>query len=180
MSDHPTKLFYETYADFPITRTSKKISTLLRLSKIPVIGNFFVTKVPKYFVNGNNTTISRGFYCRYGNIEAEDVALHSTFCIDYGLIKIGKHTTFSNEVVIVTSAHDLDNFKKVIVKPVTIGENVRIEMRATILAGVTIGDNTVIGAGSIVTKDIPSGVLAVGVPCKVIRNIDRGTTKWWE
>ncbi|MBA7517202.1 2,3,4,5-tetrahydropyridine-2,6-dicarboxylate N-acetyltransferase [subsurface metagenome] len=180
MSENTGYMIYELFKDLPVTRKSKNISRLLRLSKIPLVGRNFLIKVPKLFINGRNTKISRGFYCKYGNIEAEDVYLSETYCIDYGIIRIGKHTTFSSEVVIVTSSHDLDDFRKVIVKPVTIGENVRIEMRVIIFSGVNIGDNTVIGAGSVVTKDIPAGVLAAGVPCKVIRKINRGTTKWWE
>jgi maltose O-acetyltransferase len=56
-------------------------------------------------------------------------------------------------------------------KPIVIGNNVWICGNVTINAGVTIGDDVVIGSGSIVTKDIPSGVVAAGVPCKVIREI---------
>ena len=55
--------------------------------------------------------------------------------------------------------------------PVRIGNNCWIGAGAVILPGVTVGDNTVIGAGSVVTHDIPSGVIAVGVPCKVMREI---------
>ncbi len=58
-----------------------------------------------------------------------------------------------------------------IAKPITIGNNVWIGAGSTVLAGVTIGDNSVIGAGSVVTKSIPANVVAVGVPCKVIREI---------
>ena len=57
--------------------------------------------------------------------------------------------------------------------PITIGNNVWIGAGAVVLPGVTIGDNTVIGAGSIVTKDIPANVVAVGNPCKVIREISQ-------
>lgn len=55
--------------------------------------------------------------------------------------------------------------------PVKIGNNVWIGGNVTILPGVTIGDGTTIGAGSVVTKDIPANVLAVGNPCKVIKNL---------
>ncbi len=58
-----------------------------------------------------------------------------------------------------------------IAKPITIGNNVWIGAGSTILAGVNIGDNTVIGAGSVVTKSIPDNVVAVGIPCKVVRKI---------
>ena len=56
-------------------------------------------------------------------------------------------------------------------KPITIGNNVWIGADVTILPGVTIGDNTVIGAKSVITKDIPSNVIAVGNPCRVLREI---------
>lgn len=55
--------------------------------------------------------------------------------------------------------------------PITVGDDVWIGANVTVLPGVTIGSNTVIGAGSVVTKDIPSGVIAFGNPCRVIRNI---------
>ena len=58
-----------------------------------------------------------------------------------------------------------------IAKPITVGDNVWIGAGSTVLAGVTIGDNTVIGAGSVVTKSIPANVVAVGVPCRVLREI---------
>lgn len=55
--------------------------------------------------------------------------------------------------------------------PINIGDNVWVGGSVTIVPGVTIGDNTIIGTGSIVTKDIPSNVIAAGVPCRVIRSI---------
>ena len=58
-----------------------------------------------------------------------------------------------------------------IAKPITVGNNVWIGAGSTILAGVEIGDNTVIGAGSVVTRSIPANVVAVGVPCRVMREI---------
>ena len=59
-----------------------------------------------------------------------------------------------------------------IVGDIVVGNNVYIGTRTTILPGVHIGDNTIIGAGSVVTKDIPSNVVAAGVPCRVIRSRD--------
>ena len=56
-------------------------------------------------------------------------------------------------------------------KPITIGDNVWIGGNVVVLPGVTIGNNSVIGAGSVVTKDIPAGVIAYGNPCKVIRDV---------
>ncbi len=58
-----------------------------------------------------------------------------------------------------------------IAKPITVGDNIWIGAGTTVLAGVTIGNNSVIGAGSVVTKPIPENVVAVGVPCRVLRKI---------
>lgn len=89
--------------------------------------------------------------------------------------------TFGNNVFIApnccftTAEHAIDPQQRrdglEIAKPITVGNNVWIGAGATVLAGVTIGDNSVIGAGSVVTKSIPGGVVAVGVPCKVMRKI---------
>ncbi len=101
------------------------------------------------------------------------------------LIKIGSNTTVSFDVAFVT--HDGatrvirnlpgKNKETVIYRPIVIGENCFIGCRSTILSGVTIGDNTIIGAGSVVNKDIPSNSVAVGVPCKVICTLDEYIAK---
>lgn len=70
-----------------------------------------------------------------------------------------------------------------VAKPIVVGNNVWIGAGSTILAGVTIGDNTVIGAGSVVKKSIPANVVAVGVPCRVLREIteeDRRRYPVWQ
>lgn len=94
--------------------------------------------------------------------------------IDDWKITIGKNVMIGPNVTICTTghpvhpAHRLDGMYSF---PVTIGDNVWIGGNVFILPGVTIGDNSVIGAGSIVTKDIPANVIAVGNPCKVLREI---------
>lgn len=73
--------------------------------------------------------------------------------------------------MIISTTHDVNNFNKLIAKPIRIGNNCWITTNVTILGGVTIGNNTIIGAGSVVTKDIPSNVFADGNPCQVIKSI---------
>lgn len=139
-----TNIMKRTGRILPRTKNTEKIAKLLKLSKIPVIAPKFLKEIPKLFTPAKNVSIALGFFCINGNIDAEDVDLHDTFCLDYGLIKIGCHSGFSFQNMILTLIHDLDKFNEVIVKPVVIGENVWITDRVIILAGVTIGDNSVV------------------------------------
>ena len=96
--------------------------------------------------------------------------------VDDGNIYVGDAVLFGPNVVVATANHPVEpslrekalQYKK----DVHIGNNVWIGAGTTIVPGITIGDNSVIGAGSIVTKDIPENVVAVGNPCRVLREID--------
>ncbi len=95
--------------------------------------------------------------------------------VDDGEVFIGDHVMIGPNVTIATAAHPVEpSLRKKALQfncPVHIGNNVWVGANAVILPGVTIGDNTVIGAGSVVTKDIPANVVAVGNPCRVLREI---------
>lgn len=117
------------------------------------------------------------FYCCYGtNItlgEGTYINMNCSF-IDDGKITIGKAVMFGANVAIATVGHPIkpDMRMYMYTDPVVIGDNCWIGANVTICPGVTIGENTVIGAGSVVTKDIPANVIAVGNPCRVLREID--------
>lgn len=124
---------------------------------------------------GLNTsiTIHKGFYVNIPNLVVGDnTCLGDTFILAQAPVTIGSNCSFSYRNMIITSTHDYKDFGKIIAKPITIGNNVWITSNVTILPGVTIGNNTIIGVGSVVTKDIPSGVFAAGNPCKIIKKID--------
>lgn len=95
--------------------------------------------------------------------------------VDDTHIYVGDHTLFGPNVVVATAGHPIDpSLREKAYQyniPVHIGKNCWIGAGAVIVPGVTIGDNTVIGAGSVVTKDIPANVVAVGNPCRVLREI---------
>ena len=96
--------------------------------------------------------------------------------VDDTHIYVGDGCLFGPNVVIATAGHPLDPTLRArglqYNLPVRIGRNCWIGAGALIMPGVTIGDDTVIGAGSVVTKDLPSGVVAVGNPCRVLRPVD--------
>lgn len=117
------------------------------------------------------------FYTDYGkNITVgNNVFINSGCCFqDQGGIEIGDNTLVGQQVVIATLNHGLTpkNRQDLIPQKVVIGKNVWIGAHATILPGVTIGDNCVIGAGAVVSKDIPADCVAVGVPARVVKKIE--------
>lgn len=118
------------------------------------------------------------FHCEYGNhIEVGENFYANVNCImlDVGKTTIGDNVLFGPNVSIYTAGHPIHpesrNSGYEYGIPVTIGSNVWIGGSCVILPGVSIGNNVVIGAGSVVTKDIPDNVCAAGNPCRVIREI---------
>jgi maltose O-acetyltransferase len=123
-------------------------------------------------------TITPPFYCDYGyNIQmSENVYFNFNCVILDGLkVTIGKNTLFGPSVQIYTASHptsvDIRQAGMEFGKPVTIEDDVWVGGAAVICPGVSIGHGSIIGAGSIVTKDVPSGVLAAGNPCRVIKSL---------
>lgn len=127
---------------------------------------------------GKNLWLQPPFYCDYGsNIELGDSVFFNFNCVvlDVALVKIGDRTKMGPNVQIYTATHPIDYKERAsgleYGKAITIGEDVWVGGSAVICPGVKIGDRTIIGAGSVVTKDIPSDVFAAGNPCKVIREL---------
>ena len=117
------------------------------------------------------------FFCDYGyNIYLGKEVMVNFNCVflDVCPIIIGDYTLIGPNTQIYTACHSLDykdrQENKEFGKPVRIGDHVWIGGNVTILPGVSIGDHSIIGAGSVVTKDIPANVIAVGNPCKVIKD----------
>lgn len=124
-----------------------------------------------------DVAITPPFHCDYGfNIHFEGFSYFNTNCtiLDTSPVYIGDNTLFAPGVCIACAGHAIHPEERTIYdtsKPIYIGKNVWIGANSTILAGVHIGDNSIIGAGSVVNKDIPDNVIAVGNPCKVLRKI---------
>jgi maltose O-acetyltransferase len=126
---------------------------------------------------GDTVWMQPPFFCDYGaNIHLGTRVFFNFNCVvlDVCEVRIGDYTLLGPGVQILTPLHPLDAASRrtqELGKPVTIGADVWIGGAALILAGVTIGPRSVIGAGSVVTRDIPAGVLAAGNPCRVIRAV---------
>ncbi len=127
---------------------------------------------------GDSVHIEAPFHCDYGyNIEVGEnfFANFNLTILDVSTVQIGKNAQIGPNVSIYTAGHpvhpDSRNSGYEYGIPVTIGDNVWIGGNVIILPGVTIGNNAVIGAGSVVTKDIPDSVIAAGDPCRIIREI---------
>lgn len=128
---------------------------------------------------GENCTVEQPLFCTYGyNTTLGDNVFLNVNCklMDSGKITIGNNVFIAPNVCLITEEHSMNVKERVqgleYTHPVTIGDNVWISTGALILPGVTIGENSVIGAGSVVTKDIPANCLAVGNPCHVIRELE--------
>ena len=126
---------------------------------------------------GDTVWLQPPFYCDYGtHIHLGERVFFNFNCVvlDVCMVRIGDRTLFGPAVQIYAATHPLDaELRKTreFGKPVTIGSDVWVGGGAIICPGVTIGDRAVIGAGSVVTKDVPPDVIAVGNPCRVVRPV---------
>lgn len=135
---------------------------------------------------GSNCSINQPFYCDYGKhiiLGDNFYANYNCTILDVATVTIGNNVFFAPNVSIYTAGHPLHHEARNSMYeygiPVTIGNNVWIGGNTVVVPGVNIGDNTVIGAGSVVTKDVPSGVIAAGNPCRVIRKITGEDKKYY-
>ena len=132
-----------------------------------ILGNIKGTPVitaPFYCDYGFNTSIGENFYTN-----------HNVSILDCAKVTFGDNVFIAPNCVFSTAGHAIDSEQRnqglEIALPITVGDSVWIGTNVSVLPGVTIGSNTIIGAGSVVNKDIPDGVIAAGNPCKVIRKI---------
>lgn len=137
-------------------------------------------KLKKMFASvGKGVYIEPPFYANWGGKHCHfGDGVYANFnltLVDDGKITVGNHVMFGPNVTLCTATHPIaPELREKAIQynlPVTIGDNCWLGSGVTVLPGVTIGENSVIGAGSVVNKDIPANVVAVGVPCKVVREI---------
>lgn len=157
----------ELLYDFNLTRPSEmeKREQLMKEMFAEIGDNCYIE--PPFHANwaGKHVHFGEGVYANFG-----------LTCVDDTHIYVGSHTMFGPNVVLATAGHPvlpaLRTHGIQYNMPIHIGENCWLGAGVVVLPGITIGANSVIGAGSIVTKDIPENVIAVGNPCKVLREIN--------
>ena len=127
---------------------------------------------------GEESEVLSPFYCDYGHqtsIGARTFINLGLVCLDVARVTIGDDVQFGPNVQLLTATHPVDpalrrqGFESAI--PIVIGNNVWLGGGVIVCPGVTIGDHSVIGAGAVVTRDIPESVVAVGNPARVVRQI---------
>lgn len=136
-------------------------------------GKDMVLTPPVYFDHGDRVYFGDHFYANTG-----------LTILDENKVIFGDNVFLAPHVSIYTAGHPIDavirNTEVEYAKPVTVGSNVWIGGNVVINPGVTIGDDVVIGSGSVVTRDIPSHVVAAGNPCRVIRPITQADQEYWK
>ena len=135
-------------------------------------------------------TVTAPFYCDYGfqiSVGKNFYTNHNCTILDGAKVEFGDFVFIAPNCVFSTAGHAIDAEQRdrglEIAFPIRVGSHVWIGANVSVLPGVTIGDHTVIGAGSVVNRDIPSGVIAAGNPCRVIRKItgeDKRKYPVWE
>lgn len=138
------------------------------------------TKILRKLFGGiqKGTYIDAPFSCDYGYNITSGINFYANFgCVilDVNKVTIGNNVLFGPNVHIYTAGHPVDPVERATLKEfgkaITIGNNVWVGGMTVLCPGVSIGDNTVIGAGSVVTKDIPANVVAAGNPCRIIKKL---------
>ena len=127
---------------------------------------------------GEGLWLQPPFYCDYGyNLHMGERVFFNFNCVvlDVSTVTIGSRAMFGPNVQLYTATHPMNHIERAsgleYAKPIVIGDDVWVGGSVVVCPGVTIGHRSVIGAGSVVTKDIPADVFAAGNPCRVIRQL---------
>ncbi|MBU3217499.1 galactoside O-acetyltransferase [Clostridium estertheticum] len=163
----------ELLYDYNNTRPNQEIERKDLLKKLlGDMGEDIWIEPPVHMAYGTNVHIGNHFYANFNLVIVDDIDVY-----------IGEHVMIAPNVTITPTGHPVDpNLRRPGTQfsiPVRIGNNVWIGSNVVILPGITIGDNSVIGAGSVVTHDIPENVVAVGNPCRVLRDINERDKEYY-
>lgn len=171
--DEERKRCKELIYDYNNTRPNEEMKRKDLLKKLlGAMGEDIWIEPPVHMAYGTNVHIGNHFYANFNLVVVDDIDVY-----------IGEHVMIAPNVTITPTGHPVDSDLRrpgtQFSIPVRIGNNIWIGSNVVILPGITIGDNSVIGAGSVVTHDIPENVIAVGNPCRVLRNINERDKEYY-
>lgn len=184
MSDDPSMrermLAGELYiaADPELARESRRAQELLHRLNTGALDSRQALLIELLGALGEDSEIRPPFYCDYGrhiSVGARTFANFGLVCLDVAPITIGDDVQIGPYVQLLTATHPLDAKPRLdkweSAQPITIEDNAWLGGGVIVCPGVTIGANTVVGAGAIVVKDLPADVLAVGNPARIVRRL---------
>jgi len=171
--DEERKRCKELLYDYNNTRPSEEVKRKQLLKELlGDMGEEIWIEPPVHMAYGTNVHIGNHFYANFNLVIVDDIDVY-----------IGEHVMIAPNVTITPTGHPVDpEIRKPGTQfsiPVRIGNDVWIGSNVVILPGVNIGDNSVIGAGSVVTHDIPENVVAVGNPCRILRKINERDKEYY-
>jgi len=171
--DEERKRCKELIYDYNNTRPNEEMKRNDLLKKLlGDMGEDIWIEPPVHMAYGTNVHIGNHFYANFNLVVVDDIDVY-----------IGDHVMIAPNVTITPTGHPVDSDLRrpgtQFSIPVRIGNNVWIGSNVVILPGITIRDNSVIGAGSVVTHDIPENVIAVGNPCRVLKNINERDKEYY-
>lgn len=162
----------ETWAE---SRRSEEICFRINTT-MPYTGEY--DRLVKELFKGNigeGSMVRQGVHINMGDrvkIGNHVSIMYNFVCMSRGGVEIGDDVSIAANTQILTNNHDPEEHRILLCKPVVIKNNVWIGAGVTILPGVTIGENAIVGAAAVVTKDVPANAVVVGNPARVIRTVD--------
>jgi len=161
---------------------NQKVRKMNKYGKLPFpysyLASLYKEIIKERYLKIDKVDFNYDFFCLFGNLHGESVWFTNTYILDYAPLFFGKNITIGPDVKLITSWHEIENFNIVRAAPIYIEDNVWITMNVIVLPGVRIGKNSIVAAGSIVTKDVPPDSLVGGNPATVIKSIDRNFNYW--
>jgi maltose O-acetyltransferase len=155
-------LLREAYNATSVDEAARRRALLVQL--LGEVGEQVTIRPPVYFDYGYQTSIGRGTFIN-----------HDAVILDVGRVTIGADVQMGPRIQLLTPLHPMDAAERTegweSQEPITIGDRVWLGGGVIVCPGVTIGEDSVIGAGAVVTRDVPARVFAAGNPCRVIREL---------
>ena len=172
---------YDAFRNSSLLRRVRKQRAIFLSQIVMAVKLYFLRR--KALSIGRGVRVAPSFKCLSGNlIVGDNVRLNDAMIDATSRVEIGNNAFFGPGVRLLTAGHPVDRFdlerqRLIVSKPITIGRGVFIGTDAILLGGVTVGDHAVVGAGAVVTRDVPPFSVVAGNPAAVVKMISKGNNK---